>query len=389
MQTVAQAPILNVAKNVMSSGLQLNVPGTVTSAVVNAQKVGTGLSGLVLVPPTATGGGGTPNPPEVPTQIVSIITSPPVLIGVPVVAGGLYLSWKYWEYKENKIIPTLLKAYDKNGTCLENNDRETFEKILAASKITLSKEQRRLIEAQYGFFGIKNGFDVLKKSDFDSRRFIISLDTHAQQGRLDYLTQKYGPDAKGFKPTFLKDTLHEKQPISDVLEQRGSKNTTLTAVKSPSISIGDTKNDESKRSCWCGCGFRGPIGECSCTCTCNCSKKDWASNKDGYTYEHGIYAGANYHHINSTGNSKGGKGPAPKDGQRALDNSFEIGDDGKRRVSIDIDGNFAIFDRTSKGACLYSKDVFHGHIRTWEELTDEMRQIFRKNNLASKKGKII
>ena len=50
----------------------------------------------------------------------------------------------------------------------------------------------------------------------------------------------------------------------------------------------------------------------------------------------------------------------PIDGQDTLDNSFSIGGNTARRVSIS-NGEFVVLDQTSEG-------IYHGHVRTWEEI---------------------
>lgn len=279
VKMVAQTPVVNGAKTVISSGLQFTIPTTVGGKVLGAQKVGAGLSSLVSVPVQVTGGSGAATgglavvkaPVAVyGAKVVAVVTSPAFLIPVAVVVT-CYAGWKYAEYKENQIIPALLKVYDDKGTCLEDADRETLEKILAESKIDVSKEQRRLIEAQYGFLVVKNRLGCLKKPDFDSRRFIISLDEQAQTKKSVYLTQKHGDGANGFKPTLLKDTLNDGQTVDDALEQREQKKPKQAEVKATPSKTG---NDG---PCPCGhaCGTPG----CNCGCFCGCGKKEWKKNK--------------------------------------------------------------------------------------------------------------
>ncbi|WP_049948120.1 hypothetical protein [Enterocloster clostridioformis] len=89
---------------------------------------------------------------------------------------------------------------------------------------------------------------------------------------------------------------------------------------------------------------------------------------DSYSYKNGTYDKADYH----SGQTTGRKNPAPKDGQFALDNSVPIGENTTRRIGLDSNGDFVVFDETSSG-------VFHGHTRTWKAeggnqgLTQEMK----------------
>jgi hypothetical protein len=64
----------------------------------------------------------------------------------------------------------------------------------------------------------------------------------------------------------------------------------------------------------------------------------------------------------------------------ALNNSVSIGKNTTRRVGIS-NNQFVVFDETSKG-------VFHGHVRTWAELSQSMQSALRKAGLVTKKGKI-
>jgi len=81
------------------------------------------------------------------------------------------------------------------------------------------------------------------------------------------------------------------------------------------------------------------------------------------------YTGVSYHHQNSRGGPSGGKSPAPKDGQKSLDRSISFKEKGnqkyERRLGVEED-YFVIFDEQSPGE-------FHGHIESWENLTDTMR----------------
>ncbi len=89
------------------------------------------------------------------------------------------------------------------------------------------------------------------------------------------------------------------------------------------------------------------------------------------------YEKADYH---NKGNSV--KSAAPTNGQEALDKSVPIKPETTtRRVSVD-GNNFVVFDETSSG-------VFHGHIRTWSQLTDTMKNALVKSGLANRKGKIL
>jgi hypothetical protein len=98
----------------------------------------------------------------------------------------------------------------------------------------------------------------------------------------------------------------------------------------------------------------------------------------------GVYKDAKYHHQNSKGPIKS---PCPKNGQRALDISVAVKNDGpesmigKRRIAV-CDGEFVLFDRDNPG-------IFHGHVRELKDLTKEMRQALEEAGLINNRGKIL
>ena len=146
------------------------------------------------------------------------------------------------------------------------------------------------------------------------------------------------------------------------------------------------KFNESENNGGCKCGCCCLDFKCKCNCGCGCREQRLkeVEEKNQKNNEHLIYEGVDYHHENSMGNSKNGKSPAPKNGQRALDKSVKVKGKGKRRVAVD-DGQFIIFDETSPGR-------FHGHARTWEEIKSgppEYKNAFTENGLISNNGKIL
>ena len=75
------------------------------------------------------------------------------------------------------------------------------------------------------------------------------------------------------------------------------------------------------------------------------------------------------------------KSAAPKNGQASLDKSVCIKSTTTRRVSVD--GNkFVVFDETLPG-------VFHGHVREWNQLTQNMKNALIDAGLANRRGKIL
>ncbi|RUT71576.1 RHS repeat-associated core domain-containing protein [Flavobacterium cupreum] len=80
---------------------------------------------------------------------------------------------------------------------------------------------------------------------------------------------------------------------------------------------------------------------------------------------------------------KGRAGKAPENPQEVLDDSFELPGNTTRRVGVDYEtGEFNVFDEHSEGK-------FHGHVRTWNELSQDMKNILLKQKVVTKKGKII
>jgi hypothetical protein len=79
------------------------------------------------------------------------------------------------------------------------------------------------------------------------------------------------------------------------------------------------------------------------------------------------YEPAPYHH--QRGNAR--KSPGPINGQRALDTSVQIIPASPRRIGVDfVEKQVVVFDRTSSG-------VFHGHVRTWDELLPIQQAVLR------------
>lgn len=91
------------------------------------------------------------------------------------------------------------------------------------------------------------------------------------------------------------------------------------------------------------------------------------------------YVGAPYH----GDAARGGKNPAPSNGQAGLDNSVRVKETSPRRVGVDQQaGQFVVYDQTRPGE-------FHGHVRSWQELTPDMKNALIKSGMATQRGKII
>jgi RHS repeat-associated protein len=94
-----------------------------------------------------------------------------------------------------------------------------------------------------------------------------------------------------------------------------------------------------------------------------------------------IYEKSPKHGATTRGNVSG----APQNGQSALDNSIQIKETSTRRIGIDRSTNeFVVFDNTNPGT-----GTFHGHVRSWGQLTQEMKNALIKAGEVTRTGKII
>jgi len=99
----------------------------------------------------------------------------------------------------------------------------------------------------------------------------------------------------------------------------------------------------------------------------------------GLKYE----ASAKHASANPRWSTKGKVNPAPRNGQAALNNSIQVKSTSTRRVGVDHQtGQFNVFDETSTG-------VFHGHVRSWNELTIDMQNALKRANLVDSRGNIL
>ncbi|RBP35334.1 RHS repeat-associated protein, partial [Roseimicrobium gellanilyticum] len=84
--------------------------------------------------------------------------------------------------------------------------------------------------------------------------------------------------------------------------------------------------------------------------------------------------------------------PAPADGQGALDFSFPVSENTTRRIGVDTAHNqLVVFDRTqnvTRGGRTVGGE-YHGHVRTWDELSSPMQKALSDYGVSvSKKGEI-
>ena len=98
-----------------------------------------------------------------------------------------------------------------------------------------------------------------------------------------------------------------------------------------------------------------------------------------------VYEASPKHGSTAYGTSRGVSSVAPENGQSALESSVQIKDTSTRRVGIDREtGDFVVFDETYPG-----QGTFHGHVRGWGDLTQEMQNSLVRGGLANRKGKIL
>ncbi len=98
-----------------------------------------------------------------------------------------------------------------------------------------------------------------------------------------------------------------------------------------------------------------------------------STNKSGKDLK---YKDADYHHKNSSGL----KSKAPSNPEETLNDSVQIKDTSPRRIGVDSKtGEINIFDSTNDG-------TFHGHVREWSELTQDMKNALIQAGKATPKG---
>lgn len=99
-------------------------------------------------------------------------------------------------------------------------------------------------------------------------------------------------------------------------------------------------------------------------------------------HKYGIYKDAPYH--KKQGNAV--KSKAPTNGQEAVDNSIPFTTKGstgyQRRLAVQGKDEFVVLDETLR-------NEFHGHVRTWDELEEDMQRAFQRNGLTNSSGRII
>ena len=96
------------------------------------------------------------------------------------------------------------------------------------------------------------------------------------------------------------------------------------------------------------------------------------------------YEDASYHGKSAQMAPHGVKSQAPLNGTAALRNSYRLPGNTPRRVGFDAENNqFVVFDATST-----DQGLWHGHVRSWEELTPAMKSVLIKNAATNAHGRL-
>ena len=97
-------------------------------------------------------------------------------------------------------------------------------------------------------------------------------------------------------------------------------------------------------------------------------------------HPNGKYKGVSYHHDYGQGR----KSKAPKNGQKALDNSIEVSKSDKHnssRVGIS-EGELVVLRESGDG-------TFHGYVVEWKELFQQQKTPLLRSKMVSSSGKIL
>jgi filamentous hemagglutinin len=77
------------------------------------------------------------------------------------------------------------------------------------------------------------------------------------------------------------------------------------------------------------------------------------------------------------------KSRAPTNGQDTLDVSVQVKPTSPRRVGMDSEtGDFVVFDKTRE-------NVYHGHVRSWEDLHPDMQRALQDAGMVNRRGKLL
>ncbi|NAS20650.1 DNRLRE domain-containing protein [Herbidospora sp. NEAU-GS84] len=107
-----------------------------------------------------------------------------------------------------------------------------------------------------------------------------------------------------------------------------------------------------------------------------------------------IYEAGGKHGPTARNSSRGQNSAEPKNGQAALDNSVQVKGTSPRRIGIDKDnGEIVVLDRTRQAACGCdgadgTNNIWHGHVRPWDDLHEDMQKTLLREKLVDRKGRI-
>jgi RHS repeat-associated protein len=90
------------------------------------------------------------------------------------------------------------------------------------------------------------------------------------------------------------------------------------------------------------------------------------------------------------------KSRGPTNGQAALDESIQIKPTSPRRIAVDAEaGEIVILDRTrvlpdkvEGGVKIPGDEIYHGHVRKWDDLDEKQKSILKKSGKVDSKGRI-
>jgi hypothetical protein len=108
-----------------------------------------------------------------------------------------------------------------------------------------------------------------------------------------------------------------------------------------------------------------------------------------------IYEAGAKHGPEARGSSRGVNSAEPTNGQAALDNSVQVKGTSPRRIGIDTENNeFVVLDRTRQVPCGCGdgdgfNNLFHGHVRAWDDLEDVMQNALRRAGMVDRRGNIL
>ena len=91
---------------------------------------------------------------------------------------------------------------------------------------------------------------------------------------------------------------------------------------------------------------------------------------------------APYHGRSPQPGPQGVKSAVSTDGLAALRTSFRLSENTSRRIGFDAASKqFVVLDRTREG-------LWHGHVRTWDELNQAMRSALVRHGATTVRGRI-